>query len=184
MQNHRATVISQFANSPVILSLIDSMNSAVSPSANIDAFYSAVWDINTATGYGLDVWGRIVGVSRNLAGVLTVDEQFRLLILFKAFSNIAATNIPTLNVLIRKLFALLGHSSTDKCYVLDLGAMTMIYRFEFVLTDYERAVVRAPGVLPNPTGVGVIVQEINPGLFGFSEMSSTMQPFGQGTFLP
>jgi hypothetical protein len=184
MQNHRATVISQFANSPVLLALVDSMDSEIDPSANIDAFYDTVWNINTASGYGLDVWGRIVGVSRNLAGTIVGDAELRLLILFKAFANITATNIPTLNVLIRKLFALLGHSPTDRCYVTDLGGMTMAYRFEFVLTDYERSVVRAAGVLPHPAGVGVIVQEIYPGLFGFSEMSSTMQPFGQGTFLP
>lgn len=61
------TVISQYANSPVLLSIIESFSDAVNPSALIDSFYNDVWNIDTAQGYGLDVWGRIVGVSRALS---------------------------------------------------------------------------------------------------------------------
>jgi hypothetical protein len=64
--NYEDTILSQFANSPTILSLIGSFSAAVDPSANIDAFYDLVWNIDTAEGYGLDVWGRIVGVTRVL----------------------------------------------------------------------------------------------------------------------
>ena len=42
------------------------MNAYIDPSANIEAFYSLVWNVDTAVGYGLDVWGRIVGVGRVL----------------------------------------------------------------------------------------------------------------------
>jgi hypothetical protein len=64
--NVEDTILSQFANSPTILSLIGSFSAAVNPAANIDAFYQLVWDINTAEGYGLQVWGRIVGVTNVL----------------------------------------------------------------------------------------------------------------------
>jgi hypothetical protein len=60
------TILSQYANSPVILALIDAYNSAVDPSGNIDAFYNNIFNLETAVGYGLDVWGRILGVSREL----------------------------------------------------------------------------------------------------------------------
>lgn len=66
MQNWGQTILSQFGNSPVVLSLIESFNDCVDPSANIDAFYDLVWNIDTAQGYGIDVWGRIVGVIRVL----------------------------------------------------------------------------------------------------------------------
>src|ERR1700688_4087243 len=66
MQNYLDTVLSQYANSPALMSLIESFNSAVDPSPNIDAFYDNVWNIQTAKGYGLQVWGRIVGVSNVL----------------------------------------------------------------------------------------------------------------------
>lgn len=60
------TVISQYANSPRLLALIQSFSDAISASALTDAFYNNVWNIDTAIGYGLDVWGRIVGVRRTL----------------------------------------------------------------------------------------------------------------------
>lgn len=61
-----ATVISQYANSPRILALIEAFAAAVDPTRLVDAFYTSIWDIDTASGYGLDVWGRIVNVSRGL----------------------------------------------------------------------------------------------------------------------
>lgn len=42
------------------------MNAYIDPTANIQAFYDLVWNVDTAVGYGLDVWGRIVGVGRVL----------------------------------------------------------------------------------------------------------------------
>ena len=66
MQNWQATLLSQYANSPILTALIESMNDAIDPATDIDLFYSKLWDIDTATGYGLDVWGRIVGIGRTL----------------------------------------------------------------------------------------------------------------------
>jgi hypothetical protein len=62
MQNVEATLLSQYANSPTIVSLIESLNGCIDPSVDIDAFYSNIWNVDTAVGYGLDVWGRIVGL--------------------------------------------------------------------------------------------------------------------------
>jgi len=66
MQNVAETIIAQYANSPKLLALINSENSAIDPSSNIDDFYAKVWNIETAEGYGLDLWGRIIGVPRTL----------------------------------------------------------------------------------------------------------------------
>jgi len=64
MINLPQTIISQYANSPVMLSLLSSLNLAIDPTADFDAFFDTVWNVNTAVGYGLDVWGRIVGIDR------------------------------------------------------------------------------------------------------------------------
>jgi hypothetical protein len=64
--NWLKTVISQYANSQVILHLLQSYDAAVNPTQFFDMFYDQIWNIATAQGYGLDVWGRIVGVVRNL----------------------------------------------------------------------------------------------------------------------
>jgi hypothetical protein len=66
MQNVEATVISQFGNSPILLQLINNMNAYIDPSVNINNFYSWIWNVDTAVGVGLDIWGRIVGVGRVL----------------------------------------------------------------------------------------------------------------------
>jgi len=66
MENFEATILSQYSNSPTIRQLIQNMNAYIDPTANIQAFYDLVWNVNTAVGYGLDVWGRIVGVGRVL----------------------------------------------------------------------------------------------------------------------
>lgn len=60
------TIVSQYANSPIILQLIQNFDVYVDPTANINAFYNLLWRVDTAQGYGLDVWGRIVGVTRAL----------------------------------------------------------------------------------------------------------------------
>ncbi|KAG1253446.1 hypothetical protein G6F65_017465 [Rhizopus arrhizus] len=60
------TVISQYANSPTLRQLIRNMDEYINPDADFDAFYDYVWNVETAQGFGLDIWGRIVGVGRML----------------------------------------------------------------------------------------------------------------------
>lgn len=66
MEELRNTILAQYANSPRLLSLIESFNQAADPAPLIERFLTNVWDPTTATGWGLDVWGRIVGVPRTL----------------------------------------------------------------------------------------------------------------------
>lgn len=67
MENVEQTILSQYANSPTLCALIQNMNQYIDPSADLDSFYDLVWNVDTAQGFGLDIWGRIVNVSRNLA---------------------------------------------------------------------------------------------------------------------
>jgi hypothetical protein len=66
MEDVEQTIISQYANSPTLLQLIQNVNEYLDPAANFAAFYDFVWNVNTAVGFGLDIWGKIVGVSRLL----------------------------------------------------------------------------------------------------------------------
>jgi beta-lactam-binding protein with PASTA domain len=68
-----ATVISQYANSPTLLQLVANMNQYVDQSANMANFYNYVWNIDSAVGFGLDIWGKIVNVSRLLQIPNTTD---------------------------------------------------------------------------------------------------------------
>ena|ERR1044072_4888443 len=60
------TVISQYANSPILIQLIENIFEYLDQTKNLDAFFDFIWNVDTAQGYGLDVWGRIVGVNRVL----------------------------------------------------------------------------------------------------------------------
>ena len=61
-----STVISQYSNSPIIDQLILNINAYLDQTFNLDQFYDYIFNVYTAQGYGLDVWGRIVGVNRVL----------------------------------------------------------------------------------------------------------------------
>ena len=61
-----STVISQYANSPTLLQLVSNMNQYIDQTANFANFYTYVWNVLTARGFGLDIWGKIVNVSRLL----------------------------------------------------------------------------------------------------------------------
>lgn len=64
MRDYDKTVISQYSNSPTLSQLITNLNTYLDPQVNLQNFYDLIWNVDTAEGYGLDVWGRIVGVSR------------------------------------------------------------------------------------------------------------------------
>ena len=62
-----ATVQSQYAASPHIRALVDSFWEAINPEADIDEIYKKMVNPETAEGFGLDVWGRIVAIGREYA---------------------------------------------------------------------------------------------------------------------
>jgi hypothetical protein len=181
MQDVLRTVISQYGNSPVILALVDSFNSAIDPALNFDAFHDMIWDVSIAQGYGLDVWGRIVGVQRILqvaagkywgfveAGTIDADpySQSPFYTGSALTSNFALSDDAYRQLIFAKALANItdgGIPSINQilltlfpgrgnCYVVDGLDGTMTYTFTFALTLVEVAMVTTSGVLPRPPGV-------------------------------
>jgi hypothetical protein len=60
------TIISQYANSPTLVQLCNNMDTYINPDADLDMFYDYVWNVMTALGFGLDIWGQIVNIGRQL----------------------------------------------------------------------------------------------------------------------
>lgn len=184
MKNVEQTIISQYGNSAAICALIQNMNEYIDPCADIDGFFDTVWNVETAVGFGLDIWGRIVGLPTGryiYTEPVTVlnDDQFRALILIKALSNISITSSATFNQMLNNFFAGRG-----RCYVSDQGSMQMRYTFEFPLEDYEIQIMSQPGIFLRPAGVQVGVLIIQLPAFGFSEAGTTSAaPFGQAPFV-
>lgn len=174
------TVISQYANSPIILSLINNYTQVFNGQQLIVDFVSNIWDVRTANSQGLDIWGRIVGVSRYLtltnqdyfgfdpdfdpfnespffAGTAVTstyilgDEDFRRVILAKALNNITVITIPSIE---RVLSLLFGHRGTS--FVKVTGDFELTYVFNFDPTELDQAIVEAPDLLPKPAGFTII----------------------------
>ncbi len=206
MLNHRDTVISQYANSPTLLQLIDSMNGYIDPRTDMQSFYDYIWSVDTAEGFGLDVWGKIVGVGRSLRVVADLEAfGFSEGIVYQPFDQapfFSATDITVVDLVdtdYRKLIlikALANISAMNaktlnlllrqlfddrRCYVIDLGNMRMRYVFEFALTPIEYALLTQSGVMPRPAGVELTILQLDPdGTFGFA--GSGLQPFDAGAF--
>jgi hypothetical protein len=64
------TLVSEYATSPTLVQLVTNFNTWVDPRYNLEQFYNLIWNIDSAVAnnstYGLDVWGRIVGIGRVL----------------------------------------------------------------------------------------------------------------------
>ena len=58
------TILTQYSASQKLLDIIDTFNQAISLDDFTDEFISKVLDLTTCETYGLDVWGKIVGISR------------------------------------------------------------------------------------------------------------------------
>lgn len=211
MINVEQTIISQYGNSATITQLIQNMNQYLDPRADFQQFYDYIWNVETAQGFGLDIWGRIVNIARELNvidpgkmlgysealpgsypfgegvfvpdGMTTTvyrlsDDAYRQLILIKALANISACDARSINQLLQNMFAGRG-----RCYVNDLGKMTMRFTFEFVLQPYEVAILTQSGALPRLAGVGALVLQVAQPTFGFIEAGTdSAAPFNVGSF--
>lgn len=201
------TLISQYDNSPRLRALLDGEETQQSPVLDIQRFFRAVFDPRTATGWGLDCWGRIVGMDRQLElkGINEVfgfdrselmpfgqgtfwneiatstyrleDEAFRTLIFFKAAINISDGTLASLNRLLSSLYAARG----TVC-VLHVGTMKLRFFFDFYLQPFERALATREDIPPKPAGVGFDIYEARRAdTFGFQ--GSDLQPFNRGNFV-
>ena len=177
-----ATVLSQYANSPVLIALIDGFNQFVDQTENLDDFFDLMWNVDTEEGYGLDVWGRIVGVVRQLRvasgrffGFAEANDPPEIGTFGEApfytggeaTSNFALTDDAFRELIFAKALANITDGSIPSlnrllrnlfpgrgnCWVEDGLDMTMTYRFAFPLTPVEEAIVLQSGVLPRSTGV-------------------------------
>lgn len=199
----------QYAASPIIQQRIANRAGYFDPSPWMGQFYNVVWNVDTAQGFGLDIWGRIVGIGRELQvpgvdyfGFSTSPQTWAPFGQESFYAGPAVTLTyrladPAYRALI--LTKALGNvaSTTPKslnsvlqqlfpsrgrAWVNDLGSMSIRYVFEFALEPWERSVLVNSGAIPRPAGVRAIIAEIPTDTFGFAE-AGDCQPFNQGTFL-
>lgn len=174
------TVISQYQNSPVLMQLVDNLVVYFDPTVRLNDFYNDIWNIDSATGYGLDVWGRILGVGRILH--IPVDQDY---LGFEssadAFTfdygiwyggpgitqNFYMADGLYRRVLLAKAFANICDGSIPainqilinlfqdygNVYVADNLDMTVTYTSDDPLSPPDATLLRESGVIPKPAGV-------------------------------
>lgn len=180
------TVENQYANSPTLTSILESMSAAVDPTEDFDNYYDTIFNWETAVGVGLDIWGRIVGVGRVLALPSQSDflgfqeagswQSFGSGILYSggaASSNYSLSD-PAFRTLIQAKAAsnLWDGSITSlnsillnlfpgrgNCYCTDGLNLTMTYTFTFPLQAVDLAIISS-GVLPRPPGVSATIIQL------------------------
>lgn len=204
------TVAAQYANSPTLRQLIDSMGQYFDPATDFANFFDAVWNIDTAVGFGLDLWGKIVSVQRVLTipGALayfgfaeqgTGVQPFNQAPMYegvKVTQSYALTDAAYRNLILMKALSNISGGSASsintllrglfagrgRCYVIDQGNMRMMYTFEFELQPHEIAIMTQSGVIPKPAGVRIAITQMDAATtFGFCEAVGA-QPFNQGVF--
>ncbi len=181
------TIIAQYANSPILVSWIESFNDAMDLSGPMTSFYDLIWNVLTAQGYGLDVWGRIVGVERaiQIPGVVTLFGFNEAGTSWTGFDqggfysgeninqNYVLTDANFRTLILAKAAGNISDGSIPSvnqilmtlfkgrgdCYVADGLDMTLTYTFTFPLTPVELAIVSQLNVLPNPAGVVINIQQ-------------------------
>lgn len=176
------TIISQFANSEILAGLCTNFAQYLDPTVDFDSFFDTIWNVDTAIGKGLDIWGRIVGVQRVLqipvggrylgfeeAGGATVDPfgQSPFFAGSPLTSNYSMPDASFRVLIYAKALSNISDGSIPSinqlllnlfpgrgnCFVVDNRDMTMTYMFKFLLTEVEAAILEQTGVLPKPVGV-------------------------------
>jgi hypothetical protein len=128
------TIISQFANSPILTQVITDFATGIDQTANFDNFYDNIMNVDTAYGYGLDVWGRIVGVNRIITVFTALPyfgfEESNEAVGFNQapfFSGQTVTNNFILDdVAYRRLIIAKAFANITRCSTPNLNAMLMM----------------------------------------------------------
>jgi hypothetical protein len=201
------TIQSQYGTSPHIKGIIEAFAKAIDPTLEIEEFYKKYFDPRTAEGIGLDIWGIIVGASREIEvdaqeyfgfwgsnlhpfneapfwhekGATNIyrmaDNAFRELIFLKAWANIADATMPSIKFVIDSLVP-------NGCITITPEHMRIrIIFLSYELQPYTLAILKRYGLFNLGAGVGWEYYIIDPEqTFGFD--GSGLQPFNQGIFAP
>lgn len=193
--DNQAYVQSQYGASSTIKQLLYDFRENIKPGVDIDVFYKNIMNIETASGIGLDIWGRILNASRNMflengTPVELDDTHFRQFLIFKALANICDASMATLNQMAMKLYddnslivvSVLTQDTLPSGDYYNTTPMRVRWTWRANdVTNLERALFSNGIILCLAAGVGWTVAVISKDpLFGFA--GSKLQPFNQGAF--
>lgn len=200
------TVQSQYSASATILALVESARVRIAPDADIRLFYDSIFNIETAQGIGLDIWGRILGIPRLLDVEDTGDwlgfeesdyDPFDtspmwdgndrtqgVTLADDAYRQLlmwkALANISTADAASLNTLLTALFEGQDIC-VHEIGTMAIELYIFFPLEPFQRAILKQYGLFAKGAGVGFNWTEIPLPVFGFAE-TEYYEPFDVAPF--
>lgn len=197
----RLTVQSQYSASPHMLKLVESFSESFDLAPGAETFYTSYFNIDTASGVGLDTWGRILAIGRGLpvlkgewfgfknsrlqpfdqapffnvrqssVSYAMSDIMYRRLLIYKAASNIGSGDTASLNTLVQSVFP-----GKFVC-ALESGTMQIQLIFSNPLSLIDASLLETYGLLNKPAGVGWTTYQCGPAEgFGFDENGLIKHP--------
>ena len=162
---------------------------------NLNDFWLKIVDdflnIQTATDWGLNLWGKILNVSRiyNVNGVQTTlsTELYRRLILGKISLIRSNGTVPEINKYLNFIFSNHIPATTNAAVVKDNFDMSVYYVLNFEPTDEELALIYSRTFFPTPAGVKDKIYLLDQTtIFGFQNtgfMPFNTAPFWDGRYI-
>jgi len=199
---------SQYANSTHIKNVIYNFWDKINPESDIKVIYDKVVNLDTAEGYGLDVWGRIVGLPRQFIEVEEDTKYFG----FKELEGSYNSRLETFNnapfyqsingkvqlsdegyrfyILIKALINICDSSlyclnkiisrlfEDEKIQIIHTDTMELRLVIQDTIPDVAKNALLSLNWLP--AGVNLDIYQVITPTFGFD--GSELNPFDQGSF--
>lgn len=138
----------------------------------VDSFCADIYDLRTAKGVGLDIWGEILNFPRVIRGfedgddyITLSDDEYRTILEIKALQMTTNETIPAMNRDLKRLFTDVYNVSA---YIDDLQNMSVVnYVFLWNIPNWLKSAFTHYDLLPHPMGVGAGFTEALAMPFGF-----------------
>lgn len=186
-ENLTDNILWQYDNAPNLKSLIESKQEYYNQN-NSEFWQQIITDflnINTATDWGLNLWGQILQVNRiyilNGKTLTLSTDLYRRLILGKLQLIHSNGTVPEINQYINSIFSNHKTDTTIAGFVKDELDMSVVYVLNFEPTEEELALIYDRDFFPTPAGVEIKVYLLDQKkIFGF--YGTGFQPWGQAPF--
>lgn len=186
-------IIWQYENAEALKSLIIQKNDWYNE--NLNQFWENIvndfLNIQTATDWGLNLWGQILQVKRrlNVNGTYIVlsTELYRRLILGKLQLIRSNGTVPEINKYLNFIFKPYAEQTGTATFVKDNLDMSVYYILNFTPNAEEEALIYAREFFPTPAGVEDKIFLFDKskifGFYGTGFQPWNVAPFWNGTFI-
>ena len=140
----------------------------------LNDFYNNIYNLNTASGIGLDLWGEKLNFPRTIryineeteieSSVTLQDDEYRLVLQVVSLRIYTKMSVAGINQSLKELFSFYNADA----YTLDNQDMTYVnYIFVWEIPEYLKQAFNNYDLLPHPLAVGTRYREAYYQIFGF-----------------